>query len=315
MTEPLLLTGIDGSDPLGFFAALGVLRVLSHHADDPYAPRLGWVSKGDWQPSVSGVRSIDEVVEAILNDLDSWSDEPALFLAYGRNGEAVDASEPAALRDLKPPLELQRTFFDRAAARASKGRDRTAQMMAAFGTDVAVDRSKGNTKPTAFHFTAGKQLFLKTADELRANVRAEDVREALVGPWTYASRLKSLSWTGLGQRQYALRARNPSGEPRTSCAGAEWLAFVGLSFFPCVPIGRAVHTTCVAGGWKDSVMTWPLWIPPASARTVASLLRTPDLKTLSAAHRSARGIAIVLQAGIRRAEPGGYGSFTPAVEL
>jgi hypothetical protein len=173
-----------------------------------------------------------------------------------------------------------------------------------------VQDNNGRTKPTAFHFVAGQQQFLKMATELGAGLQEVDLEEALTGPWIARSTLPSMSWDATVARLYALRASNPSTEKRGSVAGANWLGILGLSFFPVLVHRRRLVTTAVVGGWKDSVFTWPLWSPPSSARTVASLMRV-DARGLSANERQAVGIALVMSARILRADQGGYGSFSP----
>ena len=307
------LHGIDGSNPQGFLAALGTLRVLSELRGDEV--RLAWRNEGYWRPVLYGVGGVEEIAGAIMEDLSSWGDEPALALAYVKEGDGSGQRVPLgsknAIQDLKPPHSVQRDLFDRAAERAAAGQTRTARLVSCLGTDVALDNS-GFIKPTAFHFTAGQQQFLKMVCELRDGLRAQDVRVALEGPWAYDSKLPSLSWSGTGQRTWALRASDPSKDKRGSCPGAEWLAFIGLSFFPCVPRERRVETTCVRGGWKSSVLTWPLWIAPTHASVVSSVLQTPNLEALTSHQRNARRIGAVFQAAIQRSDQGGYGSFSPA---
>ena len=56
--EPLVLTGIDGANPLGFLAALGTLSLLRQGAF-PEA-RLAWKRTATWQPSLTGVLPADQ---------------------------------------------------------------------------------------------------------------------------------------------------------------------------------------------------------------------------------------------------------------
>ncbi len=313
----VLLTGIDGMNPLGFFAALGVLRTLEDCSQGGLHPRLSWVNEGYWRPVISGIGSIDEIAEKIWGDLETWKTEPALQLAYSKTGKRMKRGKPGSVQDLKPAPHIQRAFYKEGVESALEGSARTARVIAAFGSEVAVDNNE-NIKPSALHFTAGQQQFLKMVNQIAAGVNLEDIRQALVGPWTYDSTLPSLSWTGTGARMWALRASNPSKDKRGSCPGAEWLAFVGMSFFPCAPQAAAngrrtrVETTSVHGGWKNSAFTWPLWSPPASATAVASLLRTSKLAKMPPDARRARGIETVLKADIARSDQGGYGSFSPA---
>jgi len=150
------------------------------------------------------------------------------------------------------------------------------------------------------------------ARTLLNDVSVEDLQEALIGPWSGASRLPSLSWDATVARNYALRASDPSGEKRGSVPGADALAFVGLSFFPVAVNSRGeLQTCCVKGGWKSGRFTWPLWTPFATVDAVRSLLLDGDVGDSKPPARRARGIAVVLRSGILRSDQGGYGSFTP----
>lgn len=310
------LTGLDGSIPLAFLAALGALRVVDDRARRAghALPRLVWIDEGTWVPMLLGIEGMDDLIGAIVEDRSTWADEPAFSFAYSKDGERVAPGSPGAVRDLKPKPPLMRAFLDELALAASNGAPRSARHAAAYGTDVATDNN-GNTKPTALHFTAGNQTFLGAVAEVHERATEDDFREALVGPWSRSSPLKSLGWDPMGAfsaRMYALRASDPSKENRPCVPGAEWLAFVGLSFFPTVPRKRQVFTTCVDGGWKDAKLTWPLWTIAATARSIESLLRTEHLADMPAKERAARGIGAVFSAAILRSDQGGYGSFSPA---
>lgn len=50
---PIELSGLDGSNPLGFLAALGVL--VTAHAAGERATRLGWYRRSTWVPFLEGV--------------------------------------------------------------------------------------------------------------------------------------------------------------------------------------------------------------------------------------------------------------------
>lgn len=309
MTTSIEFTGLDGQNPLAFFAALGLLRVLDDHARRcrHERPRLAFVDRGQQMPVLSNaVGAFDDLVGIVLEDAARRATDPVLQLAYDDNGNRVPASSAGATRDLKPSPALARGILD-AAAVADRS---TADMAAAFFSELVQDNN-GNTKPTALHFTAGQQPFLKMVDELRRGIGAGDLREALIGPWTGLSTLPSLSWDATVARQYALRAGNPSKEKRGSVPAANWLGVMGLSFFPVTVLRRRLVTTRVVGGWKDSVLSWPLWSPAASSRTVAALLRLDTIR-LSIREREALGVSQVFSARILRSEQGGYGSFSPA---
>ncbi len=293
-----ILTGLDGTNPLGFLAALGALDVLGGEA------RLTWRDLDAWRPAILGAAS--DPVDAVMDDLATWADEPVIALEYGK---AKDEGRRA--RDLKPPPGVYRAFLERLVGDASASTRRSVDFAAAFATDVAVDNG-GNTKPTALHFTAGQQEFLDMVRKLAGGVTRDDVRDALYGPWRYERPLPVLQWDATASRDYALRAGDPAKEKKTGVPGADWLAFRGLRFIGVVPRGDRILTTGCSGEWKTGRFRWPLWTVPLGPGTVTSLLRHPTLEAMGEAERRARGIGLVLRSGIRRTEQGGYGSFTPA---
>lgn len=309
MTTSTELTGLDAQNPLAFLAALGLLRILDDHAHrgGHERPRLAFVDRGQQTPVLSCAHgSLDEVIGLVLEDAVRRASDPVLQLAYDDDGNRVPASTPGATRDLKPPPAVARVVL----AEAARANRSTADLAAAFFSELVQD-NKGNTKPTALHFTAGTQTFLKMADELRLGVSTADLHEALLGPWTGLSTLPSLSWDATVARMYAMRAGDPSKEKRGSIPAANWLGVIGLSFFPVLVLRRKLVTTRVVGGWKDSVLSWPLWSPAISSRTVASLIRIDPLRW-STRDREALGVTQVYSARILRSDPGGYGSFAPA---
>src|SRR5690606_5051263 len=131
----------------------------------------------------------------------------------------------------------------------------------------------------------------------------------------YDSTLKSLGWDSRGERLYALRATDPSKETRRGIPGADWLAFLGLGFFPVAVVDGRVVTTACHPEWKRSAFRWPLWGRPADRATPASLVADPELvgdrrrRRLEGWRLHDRGILRVLESPIRRSDQGGYGSF------
>ncbi|MFO0634763.1 MAG: hypothetical protein U0168_18115 [Nannocystaceae bacterium] len=308
MPNTLQLTGLDAQNPLGFLAALGLLRIVDEHArrNALARPSLAFVDDGVLHARIgSALESVDALIEVVLSDALARGDDALLQLCYDDHGAALPAGATGK-RDLKPSPETARALLDRVA----DGPRLTSDLAAAFFSELVQDNN-GNTKPTALHFTAGQQQFLDMVDALRRGVVAEDLHEALLGPWRGESTLPSLSWDATMARQYALRAGNPSKEKRGSVAGANYLAVFGLSYLPVTVQRGKLVTTCVVGGWKDSIFTWPTWSRAATSNAAASLLRM-DLRRLSSRERAALGISHVFAARITRSDQGGYGGFSPA---
>lgn len=301
------LTGLDPSNPLGFLAALGLLKVLSWRAgSDDAPPTLHFTGAGMGVPVLETPLSYDEVRDAVLADAVELGDCPALQLAYDNDGLAVPHTAREAVRDLKPAPAEAGAFL----LRMSHSHPRAAEIAAGFFSEFAQDNN-GRTKPTALHFTAGQQTFLSMIEELRQGVITDDVDEALRGPWRGNSALPSLSWDSAATRYYALRAADPSAEKRGSVPVANWLAFQALGFFPVAASRGRLRTTAVTGSWKTSTFIWPLWAEPLPSRVVASLLRA-DLSDMTGRGRAAWGVTYVLSSSIQRSDQGGYGSFAPA---
>jgi hypothetical protein len=311
--DRVVLTGLDGSNPLAFMAALGALNAVEErNPSGAPAPRLRWIEAGLWRPELAATLSYQVgdgpragLLRALLEDLATWADEPALRLRYKKHGTGSEAW------DLKPPPGVYRAYLRELLRHSGPDRRRSIDLGAALATEIALDNT-GNTKPTALHFTAGQQEFLSMVDELRRSITEQDFEEALFGPWRYERKLPVLQWDATGSRDYALRARDPSTDKKLGVPAADWLAFRGLPFLRVVPVGNAIATTGCAGGWKRGRFCWPLWTVPIERDTVQSLLQLPGIVEMPEAERQMRGIGIVFECGIRRTDQGGYGSFTPA---
>lgn len=294
------LTGLDGNNPLAFFAACGLLRWLTEEdlAPEPGPITLRWVRDGAWRPVIGGVVDLDAVIARVAADAPRWVESPALGLCYDKKGKVT--------YDLKPPPERMREWLESIA-----GDCRAARFAAAFGVAEALDNN-GNVKPTAFHFAAGQQVWLEMARALAQGIATNDVEEALRGPWRYQSQLPSMSWDSTAGGGYALRAGDPSKEKRQGVPGADWLALHALPLFPVAAGRGGLDTACTGGRWKSGHFRWPIWGAPAQLAAVRRLLLVRNLERWSEQERSQRGVAVVLACDIRRTDQGGYGSFGPA---
>ncbi len=298
--NPIRLSAIDGSNPIGFLAALGTLRSCAYQGVDA---RLSWVDKGRWRPVIHGVPSGDALVELLDTERQAWADEPALRYTY------VDAKGKTQA-ELKPPPAEWRRFLQQV---RDSGRARSIEQVGAYASDVVTDNN-GNTKPTALHFSAGQQRFLDAAQDIHARTGPEELRGAVFGPVTRVQS-KSLRWDSQDSADYALRARTPSGDPvrKLKDVGAEWLAFVGLGLLPVAPAtswrGPGLQTTACAHRSNGHHLTWPIWIVPAAIDSVRSVLASPIPSDPSA--RRVRGIACIHRSSIIRNDKG-YGSFSPS---
>ncbi|MGH4019273.1 MAG: type I-G CRISPR-associated protein, Cas3-extension family [Pseudonocardiaceae bacterium] len=312
MTTGLELPALDGTNPLGFLAALGVLDVLHRSGRHP---TMYWTDDIVPVPRVdAAVADADELIGLLDADRVRWGDSVVL---HGPAGQRLD--------DVKPAPALARQWASEVAGRIEHGRAE-ADLFCALLSEGGVD-GKGSAKPSHLHFTAGQQKFLVMVRELAERVDAERLGEAVFGPWREDSPLPTLSWSSQGERIYALRGFNPSDDKRLGVPGADWLALLGLVFFPTRVVTRAsgefaLETSGCDQAWKRSALRWPVWRVPLGRDVVWSLVGDSALvgrQTRSRAEMArmlgARGVLRVMQAPIRRNDQGGYGSFGGATVL
>lgn len=301
----LNLTGLRGRNPLGLFASLGVLDVATRCLPNRDI-RLHWSDGLEPIAVLSGPDSIDHLIELCDRDRQRWATSPVL--TWGPNGKPLDDLKPS-LRDLRSWIRATLEIY------RQTGESADIELLAALVAEGAAAR-KGDAKPTHFHFTAGQQKFLIMVRQLQAGVTADDFREALIGPWRYRSELPVLGWDARGERVWALRGFAPGPEKKVGVPGADWLAFLGLRFFPVSlasdPVGQAhLVTTGCSGSWKSGRFTWPLWSVPLGAATAKAVLADRRLRELTDRERHRLGLLEVMEAPIRRSDQGGYGSFGP----
>jgi hypothetical protein len=180
----------------------------------------------------------------------------------------------------------------------------------------------GSAKPTHFDFTAGRAKFLRIVRAIGHALDPDMLAEAIVGPWQYQSEVSTLRFEATGERLAALRGVPPSEDPVRGVPGADWLAFLALSYYPLAlrpgrDRDRVVTPGCDAD-WNRSAFRWPVWDQPLGRATISALVTDPRLVGEDEARRrespselAARRIRQVWQSGMIRSDQG-YGSFTPA---
>lgn len=294
------LVGVDGSNPLGFLAALGLLRIVP-------GAKLGFSEDGSFRAFVGGLDiSESDLSTLIAADAEAAANECAPW-RFTYTKAATKKQGPQKVADLKPPPDEFKKFLATCIEAWLTGNGEAAAYAAAYGTDIAVD-GKGNTKPTAFHFTAANQTFLGAVEGIRASLTQEWVETSLFKG--HGERTGSnLRWNPGAERNWALMANNPNDDGTRVDAPLEWLAFRGLPLLPSFPRGSRIITTGVVGRGDDMTFTWPLWSIPASLPTTRSTLQI-DWKG-SAKERATRGVFAICSSAIRRTSQG-FGNFGPS---
>jgi CRISPR-associated endonuclease/helicase Cas3 len=257
----LPLPGLDGSNPLGFLAALGTLRL----ADRAFpGAALGWE---DRSPPTAVLhlpvkKSPDEFASALLQVAGS----ARRCLAFAD--------------DLKIPADQFREF-QREARDASRTDREFADFLSAYADPLITVQggpNVGKTKPTELYFIAGRQQFLEQVQKIVGATASHHLTKCLFSSWVYDDPLDGLSlrWDPMDDSRYATRWRNPSGDPARkrggSVLGANWLAFESLPLFPCFANGTRLTTTGFAVMERRAFFTWRLWQPAWGVDAVRSVL-------------------------------------------
>jgi len=298
VTAEIELTGIDGTNPLGFLAALGVLSLPG--ADGVARGRLSWTDDAVPRAVVSGFSSVEEIVDLAVAERDYW--RGCVAVSFSIDGVMID--------DVKLAPEDLRSYLEACLSADDGGR--SIALASSLVVEGGVD-NQGLAKPTDLHFTAGTQKFLRMVRELLDATDGADSLNALVGPWAFDSPLPSLMWNTSDDRVYALSARDPSKDKKLTVPGAELLALFGLSAIPIFSAGERTRTSACSGTWKQGAFTWPLWSRGSCSRAVRSLLAHADADQES--RLVAWSVVRMMQCRIRRSEQGGYGSFSPSTEI
>ena len=287
-----LLEGLEGTNPLGFFAALGIQVAFASESEQP---RLWWSDDVTPRAVVDVDFSIDMIVDQALEVFVQWKDSPVMLPKMEKGDE------------LKLSSADLRTYLGQA-----RNSDSVGILATALVAEGSLD-NQGVSKPTDLYFTAGQQKFLKMARDILERASREDLLTGLEGPWKYESKLPSLMWDITDDRDYALSAKDPSTDKKLTNPGPEALAVLGLSLHPVFAGRDRTLTQGCSGSWKAGYYSWPVWSKPASLNAVRSLLAHACEPTLASRYRWFRswGVEKVFRSPIRRSNQGGYGTFGP----
>ena len=302
-TPGLLLNGLDGSNPLGFLAAIGTLRIASE-ANSSAGYRVSWkVRGGCWSPVLFGdtVLTADSLIELLMPALTGIKD------AFSFDD------------DLKIHCEEFRKVAQSAYNAANLTDRHYADFIAAFGCDsLPISAKDSHIQDTALRTMsgAGHQHFIGSMRELVENTEPDHLHASLFEPWQYSDPKPSLRWDPLDDRRYALRWKRPSGDPVRTMRGANRLAVEALPLFPTAPRGRHLHTTGFSQRRGEGVLfSWPIWEGALSIEVVRSLLSLAELQKPSPDRKSLLALGVVEIYRSQRITEDKFRNFTPAVPV
>jgi hypothetical protein len=297
--DGLLLAGLDATNPLGFLAALGVLRVLSIQK---HGVKLSWqLSGGTWRPELYGVR---------IPLLDLGTELHAAIRNLDQSAWSIDKKLPFDAAVLRQKARA-------AALTASRTCRQVADNLSSFGVECFTD-DKGNFKDSSLRMvragdSAGQGL-LAYGKRIIEATSADDLQFAIAETWLYRDKQCALRWDPAEDRGYALQWGNPSDDGALSVRGANCLALFAMTFLPTIPLRGQVETT--GFGLKEpkqASLTWPVWKHPINLNTVGSLVALSELQLAQPSRQelSLRGVAAAYRCN-RVMTSTYYANFTPA---
>lgn len=298
MTNGTRLTGLEGTNPLGFMASLGVQAAF---AGEETQPRLWWSHDITPHAVVDGDFGVERIADQALAVAGLWNDSAAA------NPERGDGTPIPKGDELKLAPHDIREYLSRSSVTG------TAHGLATSLVAEGSLDNNGIAKPSDLYFAAGSQKLLNMVRSILGAVTREELVTGLTGPWDYASLLlPSLGWDVVDDRIYALRAENPQVDKKLTNPGPEALAILGLSRHPVFAGSDRTLTQGCSGSWKAGFYSWPLWDTPATPNAVKSLLAHGyDPSGDRTLWFRSWGVVTILRSRIRRSSQGGYGTFGP----
>lgn len=267
-TGGLLLNGLDGGNPLGFLAAVGTLRAVTE-ANASVIWRMKWKANGGyWSPVLMGdtILTKDILIELLMPILRQVKIDPAL----------------GSYKDLTITREGFRKVTQDAQDGATLANRHYADFVAAFGCDsLSISEQDPKIQDTALRTMsgAGHQHFLDSMRQLAKETKPDHLFSSLFETWQYTDSKPSLRWDPIDDRRYALRWKEPSGDPVRTMRGANRLAVEALPLLPTAPGTAKLHTTGFSQRRGEGVVfSWPIWENPMSIDVLRSLLSLAELQ-------------------------------------
>jgi hypothetical protein len=301
---------MEGTNPLGLLAALGTFRSCAIEWPDV---RLRWECN-DIIPYPAlvfeGGVTIDDVVAVLDEQRSRWRTSALLDNEYTDIPYADLTAWAKRIAADQSGLPVDEIFV----ALGSEG--------ATFTKTTEGGQTLILNKPTQLCFTSGQQKFLVIVRRVLDVATNEALTEVLRGPWSRLKGVPTLRWDIRNERVTAVRgfdAKNEKRDPAFSTPAADWLGFLGLSFFPTHSKGRRIETTGCDATYKGAHFRWPLWARPFSLSEVKQMIASDVVAERGLHSRQPRnlaylGIQMVLSSPIRRLGKG-YGSFGAASVL
>ena len=308
------LNGLEPENLLAFMALVGLLGALD-------SARADWRARAFW-------------------DIEGAPLRPTLELAEEKTPQDIAAAAAEGAAKLGAAFVFDRRDLNYSAGEARNillgeaDAPRSALFNALLSDGAVRDDGRIWPTPLCFLFGQGHQHFLDRLSSVTAGrlpkamerIRRPDLNDpaliaaTLFDPWTRSEHTNSFRWDPVEDRRYALRARNPSGDPSGTQHGANRLAAIGLSAMSGAVILRRGQprflnrgTSYAASGRID--FSWPIWKEPARLAGLCALLARSELAMEAPDKQKLAEVGVT---GLFRAERISVGKFfnvTPAIRV
>jgi hypothetical protein len=294
----LMLSGLRATEPIGFLAALGLLRICDK-TQLLGSVKLGWADDAEWSAvlATESECDADRLVAMLLDHMKGRSTAPA-FQALPEGAGGDDSGNGPALQewnDVKVPLDDYRNRLVAVRQTTDRGHRESADYLSALGSEFIAGSDKETVKPSALHTTAGRQAFLERIRDVarsldpsaKAHPKAacppdEAFREAVFNRrseglpgWRAEDQLTSFGYDPAREAVYALVAAAPTDTGARSTRAAVWLALESLPLFPSLPSGLKLHTR--GFNLRATTFRWPVWNGFLSSNAVRTLVGGREL--------------------------------------
>lgn len=335
----LRLPGLKGSEPIGFLAAVGLLRVLSDRPSFGTA-KLGWSDDSAWTAILHTENPCDaaSVIENVLSHQVNRSSAPE-FNGRGASSDSNDNQmwcwlSPCVMDDVKISLELYRQLLYITRSGTRWDQREPADFYSGLGSELISLGNKDAVKPSALHMTSGNQAFLETARELACSLDPsaplhpkaaapprDSFRESVFAQtdegeigWRAADEFSAMGFDPTREAVYALTATAPTSAGPRSTRAAVWLAIEALPLFPVLPVRQSLHTR--AFNPRATKFRWPIWDGALSTPAIRTALGVPELFDDEASPGALQRLAIRAVMESERVTIGqGYGQLRPAIRI